>query len=374
MKTKAKRLAALWLSALALLLPTLAAAQALPDGAEIVVPEGYVQGEPLPVYRATQRTQKQDGFFDIVQPEWFNQSGVESLENLSKRGRYDRYTFADEAELCADADIVTYHEYDGEQWSYPRDNPDERDGPYQRYAFSTAIANLASSARYYVQYDEAAPRLALESTALSGLTLDEADAQARALLARLGLEGYERSFALDMSVEHIRILGEYENKRREEYNQQNTGWWDFSEATEADEGYFLVYEKQQDGVDFSLPDDNTFYARAFVNADGVRDFELFEPYVMGDVYETPARLLTAGELYAAFEAGNARREKDGIGSPAFTGAQLMYTVTRASNKKDGMVIAPVWYVQYDWLDVTQPCDGWAWYSAVDGRLIMDCYS
>lgn len=374
MKTKAKRLAALWLSALTLLLPTLAAAQALPDGAEIVVPEGYVQGEPLPIYRATQRTQKQNGFFDIVKPEWFNQSGVESLENLSKRGRSDQYIFADEGELSVDADIVTYLEYDGEQWEYLRDNPDERNGPYRRYAFSTAIAKLASSARYYSKYHEGAPSVALESTALSGLTLDEADAQARALLARFGVEGYERTYALDMSVEHMRVLGEYENKLHEEYYWQSTGWWDYSEATEADEGYFLIYEKQQHGVDFGLPEGDTFYASVFVNAHGVREFELFEQYVMGDVYETPDRLLTAEELYAAFEAGNARREKDGIGSPAFTGAQLMYTAVRASNKKDGMVIAPVWYVQYDWLDGTQPCDGWAWYSAVDGKLIMDCYS
>lgn len=102
-----------------------------------------------------------------------------------------------------------------------------------------------------------------------------------------------------------------------------------------------------------------FYAYAFVNASGVVSFRLCDSYAVGEIYDTPEKLLTADEIRTKFEKDNARREKDGIGRPTFTGAQLMYMPMRAARKKDGMVFAPVWYIQYDWLDVTQPCDGWA---------------
>jgi len=59
--------------------------------------------------------------------------------------------------------------------------------------------------------------------------------------------------------------------------------------------------------------------------------------------------------------------------PVATGARLMYAPLRASNKKDGMALTPVWYITYDFVDGSK-CEGWAWYSAVDGRLVMDCYS
>lgn len=346
----------------------------LPEGAEIILPDGYEQGEPLPVYRAAQRTQQQDNFFDQVPPEWFNQSGVKVLENWSKRARYDHYVFNDEAQLSIDTCVVEYREYDGEAWSYPQDAPDERDGPYPRASFASAIAGLAGSLRFNALYDEDAPDLTLEKDALTGITLDEALAQADALLEKLGMEGYELSYALDMSVEHIHSLGVYEEKRRAESYNQNTGWWDFSKATEADEGYYLHYIKHRNGVEFGSPDGTAFYASAFVNADGICYFELVDNYAVGDVYETPDRLLTAAEIFEAFQAGNPRREKDGFGGSMFTGAKLMYGPMRAPDKKDGMVIAPMWYVQYGWEDVTAPRSGWAWYSALDGKLIMDCYT
>lgn len=375
MRKQAMRLAMLWLCTLMLLLsPALAAAQALPEGAEIMVPHGYQQGDPLPLYRAAQRTQQQESLFDRVQAEWFNPSGVKVLENWSKRARFDHYVFNDEAQLSIDVNTVQYGEYDGEAYQYPVDDPEALDGPYPRASFAGAIAGLASSAYFNVLYNEDAPVLTLEKDALTGITLDQARAQVEAMLEKLGMEGYELSYALDMSVEHIHILGEYEARLREEYYNQNTGWWDFSTATEADEGYYLYYLKYRNGVQLGSPDGASFWAGAFVNADGICYFKVVDSYAVGDVYTTPDRLLTAQEVYETFQAGNPRREKDGFLSPTFTGAQLMYAPMRAPDKKDGMVIAPMWYVKYDWKDVTQPVTGWAWYSALDGELVADCYS
>lgn len=41
---------------------------ALPEGVEIILSDGYEQGEPLPVYRAAQRTQQQDNFLTKCRP------------------------------------------------------------------------------------------------------------------------------------------------------------------------------------------------------------------------------------------------------------------------------------------------------------------
>ncbi|MBP3411090.1 MAG: hypothetical protein J6M10_08865, partial [Clostridia bacterium] len=42
----------------------------------IIVPDGYVQGEPLPVYRAIPRSEDESSFYDRADPAWFNESGV----------------------------------------------------------------------------------------------------------------------------------------------------------------------------------------------------------------------------------------------------------------------------------------------------------
>lgn len=351
------------------------AAAETPDGL-FITPEGYTQGGPLPIYRALERNQKQANFFDKVDLGWFNSSGQASYENQSKRGRYDHVVYNDEAQLSIDINYIDYTEYDGtEMWIYGED-PDSPAGPFARESFASAIGSLGGSARFYQIYPEPkdAPRVELKKTELSGITLEEARAQVDALLEKLGVTGYAPVHTLDMSVEHIHTLGAYEAKRwAESYNKSDSPW-DFSQATEADEGFYLYYEKTLDGLKVGSPEGVAFYAYAFVNASGVVSFRLCDSYAVGEIYDTPEKLLTADEIRTKFEKDNARREKDGIGRPTFTGAQLMYMPMRAARKKDGMVFAPVWYIQYDWLDVTQPCDGWAWYSAVDGRLVEDCYS
>ncbi len=364
--------------AAALLLSLTAGAMAESAGIEVELPQGYVEGSPLPLYRAQERTQTEANFFDKVPLEWFNTSGQAGYENWSKRARYDHFIFSDGAELNIDAANMEYRENDGTYMMINGDAPNEPEGPFARENFACAIADLGGSAYTYsyLYPNQKFPQdVKLEKTELSAITLEQATQRVQELLSKLGAEGYEVNYALDMSVEHIRTIGEWETARQNEYYNRRAegGYWDYSKATEADEGYYLHLEKRMDGVPVGYPDGDLFTVSAFVDGTGVRSFRLYDGYVIGEVYETPERLLTSAEILECFNQGNARREKDGFMQPVATGAKLMYAPLRASNKKDGMALTPVWYITYDFLDGSK-CEGWAWYSAVDGRLVMDCYS
>lgn len=365
--------------AAALILSTAAHAAAETAGFQVELPQGYAEGGPLPLYHAQKRSQKQANFFDKVSLEWFNTSGEAGYENWSKRERYDHFTYTDGSELNVDVSSVYYREYDGTYMMIYGETPDKPEGPFPKENFACAIAALGGSAYsnlyLYPDWHPGFPQIALENTELSAVTLAQATARVRELLSKLGVEGYEVDYALDMSVEHIRTLGEWETKERNEaYNRRAEGGdWDFSKATEADEGYFLHFSKSVDGVPVGYPEGTIFSVMAFVDAQGIRSFQLYDGYTVGDIYETPERLLTSAEILECFEQGNARREKDGFLQPRATGAKLMYAPLRASNKKDGMALTPVWYVTYTFVDGVE-ADGWAWYSAVDGRLVADCYS
>lgn len=112
---------------------------------------------------------------------------------------------------------------------------------------------------------------------------------------------------------------------------------------------------------------------AFVNQTGIVSFQLCDTFALGDVAFVPEKLLSEAELKAAFEKDNPRRIKDGFLDPAFISAELVYIPMRAANASDGMVIAPAWHVSYTFMDGVLR-DGWAYYSALDGTLVQDCYS
>lgn len=338
----------------------------------VAVPEGYVQGAALPIYRAVYRSADEAAFFERTDAAWFNESGVASYENTSRSGRYDQFIFNDEAHLDIGIGYIHYDEYDGVHYAVDGEDPAHPRGPFPRPSFATEIGRLAGNARLHMLWDEAAPHVVMEKTELAGLTLAQAQETVEELLAKLGLSGYELSFALDMDVEKIRLLGAWEEKRREEYYNGYDRYWDFTSATEADEGYYLFYERKFSGARADELDGD-ISLDAYVDGSGLVSFQLRDPYAAGDAYEIPERLLTAEEIFLCFEEGNPRREKDGFLQPDATGAELMYAPMRAPHKKDGMVFSPVWYVTYTFMD-SAPCDGWAWYSAVDGRLIADCYS
>lgn len=338
----------------------------------VIVPNGYVQGEALPVYRAIPRSEDESSFYDRADPAWFNESGVASYENTSRRGRYDLFVFNDEAQMNIDIGYIDYQEYDGEHYAIDGDDPSHPRGPFPRPSFSTEVSWMANDARLYDIWSEPAPKVQLDKTELDFITLAQACSRVEGLLEKLNVSGYELSYALDMSAEKIHLLGEWETQRRQKMWNTYDRFYDFSQAEAENEGYFLFYERKINGARVDELDGD-ISLEAYVDVDGLVRFTLRDPYAPGEVYETPEKLLTSEEIFRCFEKDNPRREKDGFHQPEIIGAELMYAPVRASVKKDGMVFAPAWYVTYTFLDVS-PRDGWAWYSAVDGRLLADCYS
>lgn len=337
----------------------------------VVLPEGYVQGEPLPIYRAIPRKEKEASFFDKADPTWFNQSGVAGYENASRRARYDFFTFNDEAQMNIDIGYIDYQEYDGVHYAIDGDAPDKPRGPFPRPSFSTEVSWMANDARLDI-WSIKAPQVQLDHEELVHITLAQARKTVEEVLEKLNVTGYELSYALDMSAEKIRLLGQWEEERRKTFWNTYDRFYDFSQATAENEGYFLFYERKIDGARTDELDGD-ISLEAYVDADGLVRFTLRDPYSLGELYEMPENLLTSDEIFDCFIKDNPRREKDGFMQPEAISAELMYAPMRAPDKKDGMVFSPMWYVTYTFLDVS-PCDGWVWYSAVDGRLVADCYS
>ncbi len=345
------------------------ASAALADEVSVVVPEAYRQAGTLPLYRAVTRSRKEQPLYDQVQPQWFNQSGEPEYENASRRGRYDHYTFPDENSLYVGPESIDYNEYDGVMQTIPL----EEGGPVEtlpRPSLKYAVGELAMGARRCWPKLDAQPQL--DKTQLGGFTLAQAQARLDALLNQIGLTGYQCVYALDMSVERIRSLGE---SYKRGLDSRNTPFPAYETAAEEDEGFFLYYEKFLDGVSLHHEgeDSGAFYVSAYLTADGLHLFQLRETHVIGRVYSTPERLLSAGEVRAAFEKGNAKRQRDGFLDPQLISLTLTYSPARAPQKKDGVVMAPAWLAHYTYQDGRQKT-GWAWYSALDGSLLGDCYT
>ena len=351
--------------AIGLLLVMLPSAGAMAQ-VEVTLPQGYIQGEALPVYSASHRSEEESTFFDRVDPAWFH-PGETEYENQSRRGRYDCFTFEDGAQLLIDTGYLRYGEYDGEYFMIYGDDPGHPGGPFARPAFACEIAGLAQEAVSRARWEKL-PLPELQKEEMACITLEEADQAVRSILEKLNLEGYERIGAIDMTAERIRTMGTASvESQRQMYNVYDR-YYDFSLAQEQDEGYFLWYGQFQNGLRTANPDTDDF-----VDQTGIRLFELRDSYAIGEVASMPDRLLTAAEMEQVFAKDNPRREADGFLNPELTGMELKYGPMRAPDPQEGMVMAPVWYITYDFTDGVR-CDGWAWYSALDGKLIMDCYN
>lgn len=338
----------------------------------MLISTGAVAEEVYPIYKATARTQEEVNFFDKVDPEWFNQSGQAKYENTSRRARSDLFTFADGAQLDIDASYISYIEYDGEHYMIYGEDPEHPGGPFARPSFASEIGYVAFEQLVEALYRPAAAVPALEKTELFGITLTQAEKAVEDVLNKLGLKGYERAYALDMSAERIREWGAaYVEEHKTFYNVYDR-YYDFAAATEVDEGYYLIYTQTLNGLPVGNPD-SMENVQAFVNASGIVTFELRNSYAIGGVYSTPEKLLSEDEIRKCFEADNDRRIKDHFFEPTYVKATLKYAPMRATEKKDGMVMMPAYYIEYTFMDGSIS-DGWAWYSAVDGKLIMDCYS
>ena len=261
---------------------------------------------------------------------------------------------------------LEYTEYDGEYTIFYKLDGQSPDGPHPRPAFSADVAELGFSA--YWEH----PQEQLEKIELNGFTLAEAQSLAENLLSQLDLDDYQLSYALDMTKERIARLGSLNQKIMESANFYTDKTWDYSAASADDEGFFLLYKKQAGGI---LVDKGDMYneLRLFVANGQIRYVMIDDLYrATGDSY-LAENLLSAEEMIAAFNRDNARRERHRISRPKLHTLTLSYMPMRAENAADGMIYAPVWYAEYSFTD-TVPREGWAWYSALDGTLIRDCYT
>ncbi|MBR6185040.1 MAG: hypothetical protein IKQ41_02160 [Clostridia bacterium] len=328
---------------------------------EIVTPEDYQRDGTLPVYRAEAMD-----FTKKIDPAWFNQSGVaEKMGNTGVR-------FTDCAELIWSREGVWYKEYTEEMFDYnakerENGNPDTAPmmGPVP--ALSNGIMDIASNA--FAGVGDIGRGAALEKTRLTHISLEEAKETLEALLEKLGLSGggLACGYALDMSVERIKALGEEYNRFWfEGGGYTNNPRLDYGKAAAADEGYFLFYSPGG----LRNVSGGRYQVFAYVTADGVRALNLRSDFARGEKLYTPDQLISPEEAVKklAEEAAKSRyTEMEGI---AVRRVALGYTAARAQNPEDGMVFVPMWQIAYQ--DAEGENQGYLLYaevSAVDGALL-----
>lgn len=336
----------------------------------ILIPESYQKDGTLPIYRAIQRD-----FGQGMDPLLFNQSGI------AKKDGYE-VVFQDGAILNWGPESLFYQEYEG---SFDV-NASEREKNKTLFdeetlsrqlpvlmsplpAMSERISSLASWALF--GWPGTGETFGPEKDSLQNLTLKEAEQTLDALLEKLNVKGYRPYKWLDMSVLRIRQLGESFNESiRTGRLSTNVPMADYTAAAEKDEGFYLQYArpglKRESGS-------SAFYVNAFVTKRGVVSLNICDPYVQGEVYDTPQKLIEAQQALDALPAAVAA-SRNGLRVVSIEKAELMYTVMRAPNKKDGMVFSPIWAVSYQDEESHGAYSAWAEISAIDGKIVSAIFN
>ena len=329
-------------------------------GYEILVPASYQETGTMPVYQAIE-----SNFMTSVQPEWFNQSGIAERKGAKKDVSL---TFNDHATLTYSAEAVWYAEYIDELFDYnwkERETytPDIEPMMLPKRALSQDIVQMAS--QVHSGHEDFTKGVTFEHDQLTHLSLEDAKHTAEALFEKLGLQGYELAWKLDMSLERIHTLGNAYNRFWfEGGGYSNAPRQDYSAATAEDEGYFLFYTPL--GVDNIS--DGRHQITLFVSNRGIIYANIVSTYNRGEVVYTPEKLISPEEavtrLYA--EAANSR---DDIRVKSIERVALTYVAVRAENKQDGMVFAPVWQVLFKEEGRGDEDTSWAEFNAINGNTI-----
>ena len=329
-------------------------------GYEILVPASYQETGTMPVYQAIETN-----FMTSVQPEWFNQSGMAKEERAKKSVRM---IFNDHAELSFDAGSIFYAEYMDEMFDYnwrerENGNPDIEAMMLPKRALSQDITYMASM--IHTGNADFTKGVSFEHDKLTHLSLEDAEHTAEALFEKLGLQGYELAWKLDMSLERIRTLGDAYNRfwfEGEGYS--NAPRQDYSAATAEDEGYFLVYTPL--GVDHVS--DGRHQITLFVSSRGIVYANIVSTYNRGEIVYTPEKLISPEEAVTRLYA-EAAKSRDDIKVSSIERVALTYVAVRAENKQDGMVFAPVWQVLFKEEGRGEEYTSWAEFNAINGTLV-----
>ena len=329
-------------------------------GYEILVPASYQETGTMPVYQATE-----NDFTKTVQPEWFNQSGMAKEERAKKSVRM---IFNDHAELSFDAGSIFYAEYMDEMFDYnwrerENGNPDIEAMMLPKRALSQDITYMASM--IHTGNADFSKGVSFEHDKLTHLSLEDAEHTAEALFEKLGLQGYELAWKLDMSLERIHTLGDaYNQFWFEGEGYSNAPRQDYSAATAEDEGYYLVYTPL--GVD--NVSDGRHQITLFVSSRGIFYANIVSTYKRGEVVYTPEKLISPEEAVALLYAEAAKSRND-IKVSSIERVALTYVAVRAENKQDGMVFAPVWQVLFKEEGRGEEYTSWAEFNAINGNTI-----
>ena len=325
---------------------------------QIIVPDEYTANGTLPVYKATERD-----FSQGIDNNWFNQSGV-AKEVLDTRHIGGMVDFNDGGHLDWGSYYLYYNTYDGTCEAVG----ELEDGTLftETLPKQALVSDVSSIAGWMVMGFPGTDEVYnLESTQLSTISLDEAKAQAEALMAKLGMTGYTCTTALDMSVDRIHHMGALYNAAIDSGAMYTNAFrYDYSTATSADEGYYLCYHKF--GTDGDIA--GQFEAVFYVTADGIKTINLRDAYEQGEVIHTPAKLVDAQTVAAALpgEMADSRFPEE---VKQITRATLTWMPVRA-DKGDGMVMTPVWVLSYlTGEGEQQGYECWAVFDAIDGKLI-----
>ena len=327
------------------------------DGYEILVPEAYRETGTMPVYKAVE-----NDFMATVQPEWFNQSGVAKKEGKKS----DSLTFNDHAHLSYSHESLWYAEYTDELFDYnwrAREtyDPDIEPMLMPKQALSQSIAHMASDV--YIGQDFA-DGVSLEKEQLTHISLEEAKQTAEALFDRLGLNGFELAWALDMSLERIQTLGEAYNRFWFEGGGfSNSPRQDYTTATVEDEGYYLFYTP----LGVTEISDGRHRIALFITSRGIVHASIVSAYNRGEIAYTPENLIAPEEAVARLYT-EAAKARDDIKVQSIERVALTYVAVRAENKQDGMVFAPVWQVLFKEAQ-SDEYTSWAEFNAINGSII-----
>lgn len=327
-------------------------------GYEIIVPAAYSENGTMPVYRAMTSNIK-----SIVQPEWFNQSGIAEKRSESS------FIFADHATLSFTDHYLRYEQLTDEMYDYatqqrtfdPKAEPDLLPIPDLSYFVMTMAEGVHNDYPY-------GDGIQFEKDQLTYLSLAEAKQIADDMLDKLGLRGYACSYVLDMSAERIRTLGEKYNQfwYESETAMNNSPRMDYSNASADDEGYYLIYALN--GIHDAEAGQQCI--TMYIDRGGIAYMSINNFFTMGDVLYTPDSLISPDEAVATLTVEAAAAH---YGKPVLSvhKVSLVYRAVRADDKAEGMVFTPVWYIEYkDAESAANEHDfSWGEINAVNGKLI-----
>ncbi|NLE68869.1 MAG: hypothetical protein GX611_01630 [Clostridiales bacterium] len=315
---------------------------------DIILPEAYKLTGSLPVYRARLKD-----LGEGIQPALFNQSGIaEQREN--------RVVFQDGAVLDWSPEALFYKEYQGSYEAPYQAEGKDLTHQLPRPTLAQAAAELAGMVQGSWPDASHWQGEALAQTALSQISLKEAQSILENRLDALDVQGYRLAYALDMDRARIARLGATYQQLQAKNPLWNKPEMDYNAAGPAEEGYYLYY---WNGV---TTDEQAFGVHAYVTSRGIVHLVVRDLMTRGEVQNTPEQLLSAADIIARLPGEIARSRFSEMQLKQVLRAKLTYAIRRM---QDGsLVMTPAWHISYLNTQDSSTTD-YAIFDAVDGQLL-----